>query len=116
MVLSVSVFSHSARHALPSTWHCAAQPRTQDLCEGDECGAQTLSSHSNHEYTQITVAREEEDARARSHQQLKTCKGTRSHIKRRGKAEILLVPINTRVPLSSMVAEMGVRFSDLEGL
>lgn len=32
---------------------------------------QTLSSHSNHEYTQITVAREEEDARARSHQQLK---------------------------------------------
>lgn len=116
MVLSVSVFSHSARHALPSTWHCAAQPRTQDLCEGDECGAQTLSSHSNHEYTQITVAREEEGARARSHQQLKTCKGTRSHIKRRGKAEILLVPINTRVPLSSMVAEMGVRFSDLEGL
>lgn len=103
-------------NALPSTRHCAAQPQTQAFCEGDDFEAQMLSSHSNHEYTQVTTAGAEEDARATSLQKLKTCGGTRKHIKGKGKVETFHVPVNIKAPPTPLMAETGVRFPGLGGL
>ena len=100
-------------NTIPSTQHWAAQPQAQALCGGDDSEAQTLSSHSNHQYKQVTRAKAEQDARARSHQQLKTYGRTRKHIREKGKVETFHVPFNTEAPPSPLVAEIGIRYPGL---
>lgn len=107
------VCSHSALSHLPRTGLHSLQHK---LCVKEMTLAQTLSSHSNHQYKQVTRAKAEQDARARSHQQLKTYGRTRKHIREKGKVETFHVPFNTEAPPSPLVAEIGIRCPGLHGL
>ncbi|CAN0415151.1 unnamed protein product [Rangifer tarandus platyrhynchus] len=85
------------------------------LCVKVMTDAQMLSSHGDHQRQQVTRVRAEQDARARSHQQLKAHGRTRKHVREKGKGEAFHAPFNTEAPPSPLVAEIGIRCPGLHG-